>query len=308
MTPAAAMAITPRMGASDWARLLFLSLIWGGSFFLIAIAVQDLPVVTLVALRVSIAAVALWIVVLVSGRRFKPSLAALGAFAVMGAVNNVIPFLLIAWGQTGIPAGLASILNATTPLWTVLVTGYFLSDEPLSLTKICGVTLGLGGVVAMMGLDLLVGHAYSPLAQMAILGAAVSYALASTYGRRFSRMGVDPVVTTAGMVTAASVILVPVALFHDGLPDVTVPLSAWAAVFALGTICTGFAYILFFGILARAGATNISLVTFLVPVSAIGLGWMFLGERLGPAHLLGVAMIAGGLSLIDGRLIKRKGP
>lgn len=302
------MAITPRMGASDWARLLLLSLIWGGSFFLIAIAVQDLPVITLVALRVSIAAVALWIIVLISGRRFKPSLAVLGAFAVMGTVNNVIPFLLIAWGQTGIPAGLASILNATTPLWTVLVTGYFLSDEPLSLTKIAGVTLGLGGVAAMMGLDLLVGHAYNPLAQMAILGAAVSYALASTYGRRFSRMGVDPVVTTAGMVTAASLILLPVALFHDGLPDVTVPLSAWAAVVVLGTVCTGFAYILFFGILARAGATNISLVTFLVPVSAIGLGWMFLGERLGLAHLLGVAMIAGGLSLIDGRLIKRKSP
>lgn len=295
------------MGASDWAQLLLLSLIWGGSFFLISITLRDLPVITLVALRVTIAAMALWAIVLASGRRLHLTIPVLGAFAVMGLINNVIPFLLISWGQTGIPAGLASILNATTPLWTVLVTGYFLSDEPLSMTKICGVTLGLGGVAAMMGLDLLFGQGHSALPQLAVLGAAVSYAFASTYGRRFVRMGVDPIVTTAGMVTASSLMLLPVAFVHDGLPGMAVPATTWLAVLTLGVICTGFAYILFFGILARAGATNISLVTFLVPVSAIGLGWLFLAERLGPAHLLGIAMIAGGLSLIDGRIIRRKG-
>lgn len=303
-----APAIMPGMGASDWARLLLLSLIWGGSFFLTSIVVRDVPVITLVALRLTIAAAALWGVVVITRRPLRLSLAATGALLVMGMVNNVVPFLLIAWGQAQIPAGLASILNATTPLWTVLVTGYFLTDEPLSVTRIAGVTLGLGGVAAMMGLDLLVGQGRAPLPQLAILGAAMSYALASPYGRRFSKMGLDPVVTTAGMVTAASIVLLPVALAVDGVPAATVPLSTWGALAVLGLLCTGVAYVLFFGILARAGATNISLVTFLVPVSAVGLGALFLGERLGLAHLLGVALIAAGLILIDGRLMKGHGP
>ncbi|MDF3606054.1 DMT family transporter [Paracoccus sp. DMF-8] len=304
--PAPQLAISARMAPSDWAQLLLLSLIWGGSFFLIAVAVKGLPVLTIVALRVSIAALVLWGVLLVTGRRMPRGRAVWASFAVMGLANNAIPFSLIVFAQTQIPSGLASILNATTPLWTVLVSAIFLSDEPPSAAKLGGVVLGLGGVAVMMGLDSLAGHGMALLPQMAMLGAAVSYALSGAYGRRFSRMGIDPMASATGMLTASSVMLIPMALATGGIPGPEVALHVWAAVATLGIICTGFAYVLFFGILGRAGATNISLVTFLVPVSAIMLGWLFLGEKLSFAHGIGIAMIAGGLALIDGRLAARR--
>lgn len=305
MTAPAPASISQRMSASDWAQLLLLSVIWGASFFLIGVAVKGMPVLTIVAFRVAIAALVLWAVVLITRRPVPRDPRVWWAFLVMGAINNVIPFSLIVWGQTGIPSGLASILNATTPLWTVLITGMLLTDEPPSLRKLTGVLLGLGGVAIMMGLDTMAGHKMPILPQIAILGAAISYGFAGAYGRRFGRMRIDPMVGAAGMVTGSSVILLPIAFLHDGLPGAVAP-SVWLAVMTLGVVCTGFAYVLYFGILARAGATNISLVTFLVPVSAILLGSIFLHESLGPAHVLGMVMIAGGLILIDGRLGRRR--
>lgn len=296
------------MTPADWTQLFLLSLIWGGSFFFIGVAVKGLPVLTIVALRVAIAALILWLLLTVTGRRMPASRAAWVSFTVMGLLNNVIPFSLIVFAQTQIASGLASILNATTPLFTVLVSAAFLPDEPPSLTKLGGMMLGLMGVAVMMGLDGLSQDGSALLPQMAVLSAAVSYALSGAYGRRFNDMGIDPITSATGMLTASSVILIPVALVFGGLPGPDVALHIWAAVTALGVICTGFAYVLFFGILGRAGATNISLVTFLVPVSAILLGWLFLSERLGLAHAIGIAMIAGGLVLIDGRLTARYRP
>nr|WP_241865433.1 DMT family transporter [Paracoccus salsus] len=292
------------MEAGDWAQLVLLSLLWGGSFFLIAIAVTGLPVLTIVAARVSIAALVLWVIVAATGRAVPRMPSVWLAFLGMGMLNNAIPFGLIVWAQTAIPAGLASILNATTPLWTVLVTAALLSDERASLRKLTGVALGLGGVAVMIGLDTLAGLGHAIWPQLAILGAAISYAFANTFGRRFQRMGVDPVVTAAGMVSGSSVVLVPLALAMDGIPGTDVPTHVWQAVIVLGVVCTGLAYVLYFRVLGRSGATNISLVTFLVPVSAILLGWMFLGETLGLAPLLGMALIAAGLALIDGRLLR----
>lgn len=303
--PAPTAAIDAQMGRAEWAHLLLLSLIWGGSFFLIAIAVTGLPVLTIVTLRVGVAAVVLWLVVALSGARLPRDPAIWGAFLVMGFLNNVVPFGLIVWGQTAIPSGLASILNATTPLWTVIVTSAFLSDESATPAKLAGVVLGLGGVAVMIGLDTLAGLGHAVLPQLAILGAAISYAFAGTYGRRFRRMGVDPITTSAGMVSGSTLILLPVMLAVDGLPGAEVPGTVWLSVILLGVICTGLAYVLYFRILARAGATNLSLVTFLVPVSAILLGWLFLNESLGMAHLVGVLIIAAGLALIDGRLTRR---
>ncbi|MBU3028681.1 DMT family transporter [Paracoccus sp. XHP0099] len=294
------------MGASDWARLLLLSLLWGGSFFLIAVAVTGLPVLTIVALRVSIAAVLLWLIVAVTGRAVPRDRALWLSFLIMGILNNAVPFGLIVWGQTAIPSGLASILNATTPLWTVIVSGLLLSDERATLRKLVGVVLGLGGVAVMIGLDSLAGLGHAVWPQLAILGATISYAFAGTFGRRFGAMGIDPVVAGAGMVTASSAILLPLALLVDGLPGAGVPGRVWLAVAVLGAVSTGLSYLLYFRVLARAGATNLSLVTFLVPVSAILLGWLFLNETLGAAHLLGMALIAGGLALIDGRLLGRR--
>ncbi|AUH35171.1 EamA family transporter [Paracoccus tegillarcae] len=294
------------MGPAEWGQLLLLSLIWGGSFFLIAIAVRDLPVLTIVNARVGVAALVLWAIVLGSRRRIPRDPHLWLAFLIMGFLNNIVPFGLIVWGQTAIPSGLASILNATTPLWTVMISALLLSDEGATPMKLAGVFLGLGGVAVMIGLDTLAGLGHAVLPQLAILGAAISYACAGVFGRRFRSMGVDPIVTAAGMVTASTLLMAPLTLGVDGLSGFDGKSIPWLAVIVLGVLCTGLAYVLYFRILAKAGATNLSLVTFMVPISAILLGWLFLGETLGTAHLLGIAMIAAGLALIDGRLIARR--
>ncbi|MBK4216649.1 DMT family transporter [Paracoccus caeni] len=307
MTVAPAVtSISARMEPGDWAQLILLSVLWGGSFFFIAIAVTGLPVLTIVAVRLMIAALVLWLIVLATGRKAVRDPRAWAAMAVMGLLNNVIPFSLIVFGQTQIPSGLASILNATTPLWTVIVSAAFLPDEGASLRMLAGVVVGLGGVAVMIGLDSLTGLGHAILPQLAILGATVSYAFAGTFGRRFRRMGIDPIVAATGTVTCSALMLAPVALAVDGLPAADVAMPVWMALLALGVISTGLAYVLYFRLLDRVGATNISLVTFLVPVSAIILGWMILNESLGLAHLFGMAVIAAGLALIDGRLLERR--
>ncbi len=303
MTATNSHMISPRMTSGDWAQLLFLSLIWGGSFFLTGIAVRGLEPLTLVAVRISVAAVVLWAVVLARGSRIPRAPRIWGAFLVMGALNNAVPFFLIAWGQQSIPSGLASILNATTPLFTVLIGAAFLADERASARKFAGVLMGLAGVAVKMGLDTFAGQGHALLPQLAVLGAALSYAFAGAYGRRFRRMGLDPILAAAGMVSGAWVIITPSALLLEGVPQ-GVAAPYWLAAITIGIFGTGLAYIIYFNILARAGATSISLVTFLVPVSAILLGWLFLDEILGPAHAIGMAMIALGLMLIDGRLMQ----
>ncbi|WP_374635427.1 DMT family transporter [Paracoccus sp. (in: a-proteobacteria)] len=303
MTATNSHMISPRMTSGDWAQLLFLSLIWGGSFFLTGIAVRGLEPLTLVAVRISVAAVVLWAVVLARGSRIPRAPRIWGAFLVMGALNNAVPFFLIAWGQQSIPSGLASILNATTPLFTVLIGAAFLADERASARKFAGVLMGLAGVAVMMGLDTFAGQGHALLPQLAVLGAALSYAFAGAYGRRFRRMGLDPILAAAGMVSGAWVIITPSALLLEGVPQ-GVAAPYWLAAITIGIFGTGLAYIIYFNILARAGATSISLVTFLVPVTAILLGWLFLDEVLGPAHAIGMAMIALGLMLIDGRLMQ----
>lgn len=305
----AASGQTLRMGRAEWAMLGLLSILWGGSFFFIGVAVRELPTFTLVLLRVSLAALALWAFVLATGRAIPRNRAVWVAFLGMGLLNNVVPFSLIVWGQHTIASGLASILNATTPLWTVLVAGLWLADEPLSGRKLAGVALGLIGVTVMIGLDALGGVGSQVLPQLAVLLGALSYACAGAYGRRFRRLGVDPIVTAAGQVTASVVLLLPVALLVERPWTLAMPsASTWGAVLGLALLSTALAYGLYFPILARAGATNLLLVTFLIPVSAILLGALVLGERLGPQHALGMALIGAGLAAIDGRLWSARPP
>lgn len=297
-------AIRARMSGREWGLMLLLSALWGGSFFFIGTAVRDMPVLTIVLLRVALAAAALWIVVLATGRRVPRGAATWGAFLVMGLLNNVIPFALIVWGQKQIPSGLASILNASTPLWTVLVAGALLSDERASVRKLAGVVMGLGGVAVMMGIDV-IGGQHPLLPQLAVVCASISYGFSAWWGRRFRQIGVDPMVTAAGMLTASTLVLAIPVLALNG-PPIGYPATSWAAVAALALLSSALAYVIYFRILASAGATNISLVTFLVPVSAILLGWLFLDERLGFAQLIGMALIGAGLALIDGRLFARR--
>jgi drug/metabolite transporter (DMT)-like permease len=300
------------MTRSDWTTLVILSLLWGGSFFFTGVALSALPPLTLVVLRVGIAALALNLLLCVGGPRLPrlprdPSIWV--AFFGMGFLNNVAPFCLIVWGQTRIASGLAAILNATTPLFTVAVAHLLTSDERMTGNRLSGVLIGLAGVVVMVGPDAAKGLGTDLLAQVAVLGAALSYACAGLYGRRFARMGVAPLAVATGQVSASSLMLLPVVIAVDrpwGLPMPGLPV--WAATTGTGLLSTAVAYVLYFRILARAGATNLSLVTFLIPISAILLGALILGEHLDPRHLLGMVLIACGLAAIDGRLVRRLFP
>jgi len=203
------------MGAAEWAMLLTLSLLWGGSFFFVGVAVQDLPTLTIVLLRVGLAAATLWLVVWRMGVPVPKGPAIWAAFFAMGLLNNLIPFGLIVWGQASIASGLASILNGTTPLFTAIVAGALLADERLTAAKLAGVALGFAGVALMVGPDALAGLGDAVLAQAAVLGAAVSYAFAAVFGRRFRESGLDPIAVAAGQVTASTLMLAPIAFAMD---------------------------------------------------------------------------------------------
>ncbi|AJC80274.1 DMT superfamily inner membrane transporter protein [Rhizobium etli bv. phaseoli str. IE4803] len=289
-----------RMNAWTWGLLVLLGLIWGGSFFFARIAVQHVPPLTLVFLRLLLAALALH--VYIAGRLdIYPILKARWReFLILGIINNVLPHALIFFGQTRIGAGLAAILNATTPIWTVLIANYLTSDEKLSSAKIAGCLVGLAGTIVLIGPSISTGSEAPLWALLLPVLAAVSYGFAATYGKRFK--GVPSPVTAAGQLTASSLIALPLSLLADRPWELAAPpLDALLAILALALLSTAFAYILYFRIMAMAGATNASLVTLLVPPSAIVLGVLFLGERLSLAELAGMALIGFGLVILDGR-------
>jgi drug/metabolite transporter (DMT)-like permease len=294
------------MNRAEWGILLALALLWGGSFLFIAVGVSALPPLTLVLLRVGLAALVLVAVVRATGERLPTDPRLWAAFAGMALLNNLAPFSLFAWGQTQIASGLASILNATTPLWAVIVGQMFTTDEKATPLKLAGVAVGIAGVAAMIGADALGGLGSNVAAQLACLGATLSYALAGVYGRRFRGLGVPPLVAATGQLAAAALILLPVELIVDRPWTLPVPgAPVLAAIAGLVLLSTALAYVLYFRLLATAGATNVMLVTFLIPVTAILLGAVVLGEVLRPQHALGLAGIALGLLLIDGRLFRR---
>jgi drug/metabolite transporter (DMT)-like permease len=288
------------MGAAEWSLLLLLALVWGGSFFFVRIAVSELPPLTVVLGRVLIGALLLNLIVVASGHRLPSRGRLWGALVVMGLLNNVIPFCLIVWGQTRIASGLASILYASTSLFTVLLAPIFTADERITPARLAGVLVGLVGVAIMIGPDLLVDTGGTTLAKLAILGASIAYALSSIWGRRFC--GIPPAVTAAGQLSVATMVMAPLALVVNRPWALPAPsLRALGAIAALGLLSTTVGYLLSFARLARAGAINGSLVTLLVPPTALLLGALFLGEIVDARDLLGLALIAAGLVVIDGR-------
>ncbi len=308
MTTSNGTEITSIMSMGIWMMLIALSILWGGSFFFVSVAVTALPPLTIVLIRVALAAAVLWSIVWLMRIPLPTSALAWGALLVMGVLNNVIPFSLIVWGQTHIESGLASILNATTPLFGVVLAGLLLSDERFTRLKLLGVFFGFAGTVVMIGPPALQGLGVDTLAQLAIIGAAVSYGLASVFGRRLKVMGISPVMAAAGQVSLSTLLLLPLVLYVDKPLSLPMPaIDVWLALIALAVFSTALAYILYFRILASAGASNLLLVTFLIPVSAIFLGYSFLHERLEAQHFLGMVLIGVGLSAIDGRLWQLRG-
>lgn len=292
------------MGRVEWLLLIILSILWGGSFFFIGVAVKGLPPFTIVVLRVGFAAIALNLFVLARGLRMPRGKTLLLAYLSMGLLNNVIPFSLIVWGQTHIASGLASVLNATTPFFTIIVAHFLTQDEKMSKERLIGVLIGFVGVVFIIGPEALTDFGTNVFAQLAVLVAAISYAFAGVFGRRFQRLGSAPLLTATGQVTASTVVLLPLALVIDQPWRLPMPSwQVWGAILGLALFSTALAYLIYFRILSTAGATNLLLVTFLIPVSAILLGTLILGEQLEAKHFAGMAFLAVGLAVIDGRIL-----
>ncbi len=299
-------AINRPMSAQDWAQLVLLSVLWGGSFLFIGVAVKEIPPLLIVTVRVGLASAALWITLRLMKVAPPRGLAQWRALLGMALLNNVLPFSLFAWAQAHIPSTVASILNATTPLFLVVVAHLFTADERATPARVFGVVAGFLGVAVMLGAAPTLGTGVEIVAELACLAAAASYALSNVYGRRFNRMGVQPIAIAAGQTLVSFIVILPIMLVVVQ-PWTLPPASplAWACVAALALPSTAFAYVLFFRILASAGATNLGLVTFLIPVTAVMLGVTVLGEELAPRHIAGMALIAVGLAAIDGRPWRR---
>jgi drug/metabolite transporter (DMT)-like permease len=288
-----------------WAELLLLATIWGGSFISNRLALNEVPVLTTVTFRVAGACLLLWVYVRLRRLPVPRSPRIWLAFLIMGLLNNALPFTLITWGQLTIPSGLAAIVNASTAIFGVLAAALIFRDERLTARRLTGVILGFTGVAVAIGLQALTTLNLTSLPQLALVAAAVSYALAAVFARRMLG-GLAPQVAAAGMLTGSTVLMVPAALWADGLPSLAHSPGIWAALGYLAVISTAGAYLLYYRVLGMAGAGNLSLVTLLTAPIAILLGALILGEALPPRAYAGFALIALGLLIIDGRLMPRK--
>ena len=288
------------LGITEWMLLVGLSILWGGSYLFMKLAVLTVPLFTIVLGRVSIAALALLIVITISGTGIPKGRRIWLAFFGMGIFNNVIPMSLIVFSQNSISVGLASILNSITPLFTILVAHMTTNDERLTFRKLVGISFGIMGVVMLMGPELVDNFGVAALGEWACLGAALSYACAHTFGRRFVQLGTKPMQTAFGQVVASTVILAPLVIVVDQPWTISDPgFLPVLSILALGLFCTALAYVIYFQILAQSGATAIALVTFMIPPSAILMGWLALGEQISSQDFLGMSLIGVGLFSVN---------
>ncbi|MBS29527.1 MAG: EamA family transporter [Alphaproteobacteria bacterium] len=296
-----------RMTPVEWVLLVVLGTLWGGTFFFNAVALPEVPPLIVILSRVVIASIILWAIVLARGMVVPRNPRIWFDLTVMAASNSAVPFFLIAWGQLHIPSGLAAIMIATTPLYAVVAAHFWTDDEAMTPGKLTGVLLGIVGVVFLIGPGVLGALGTGLMGQLAVIGAAILYALSAIYGRRFAKQEVAPMVVATGQLSMSTVMLLPFAIHFAPPWELTNPsVAAWGALLGLAILSTAVAYLIYFRILATAGAVNILLVNFLVPVSALILGIFVLGEVLTAEQMIGMAFIAAGLALIDGRMFVRR--
>lgn len=293
------------MSVNQWLLLILLSVLWGASFLTVGIATRELPAFTIVLARVALAAAVLAPVMLAFGHRLPLNRQIWQAFLMMSVLNNLIPFTLIVTGQKEIASGLASVLNATTPLWGVVVAHLFTADEKLVANRLAGVLIGLAGVAILVGFDAMLGNSSSLFGAACVLGGAMSYGVSGLWGRRLKTT--PPMVSAVGQLTCSTVLLIPLALIVDRPWQLAMPSQeAVVAIVVLAVLSTALAYVVFFRIMAVSGPSNVLLVTLLIPVSAIAFGHFYLGEPVYLRQLAGAAVIALGLLVLDGRLLKRR--
>ncbi|MCY4333819.1 MAG: DMT family transporter [Litoreibacter sp.] len=286
-----------------WGELLLLSAIWGASFLSIRVALDEVPFVTSVAHRVVWAAIILWAYILIRRLPLPADPRIWGAFLVMGILNNVIPFSLMAWGQLHIETGLTSIFNAATAIFGVLVAALVFTDEKLTPNRLAGVLIGFAGVAVAIGLENLRNFDLRSLAQLAVLAGTLSYACAGAWARK-TLGALPPQLAAAGMLTGSSIVMLPAALLIDGTPSFALQTDTILAVAYYAVIATSGAYLLYYRVLAMAGSGNLMLCTLLIVPVAITLGAVFRGEALSPNALIGFAILAFGLMVLDGRILR----
>lgn len=284
-----------------WFLILLLAGLWSTAFLFTEIVLSAVGPFTAAALRVGFGAVSLLLVAPLLGVRLPIDARTWGVLAVMGLLNNAVPFTLITLGQTGITSGMAAILNATTPVFTVIAAHLLTSDEKIGANKLAGIALGIAGVVALLGQDAAPGGGDSMVGQALVLAAACSYAAASLWGRRLR--GLPAMTAASGQLVCSSLMIIPLAWSMEAPALSAVPAGTWAAAAAQGALATGLAYVVYFAALKRAGSTNLMLVTLLMPPGAVLLGWLLLDETLAVSDGLGLALILAGLLAIDGRLV-----
>ena len=297
------------MTGGDWGIILFLSLLWGGAFLMIALGLRSFPPITLAFMRMALAVPFMLLALKYLGQRLPTDGRSWRKLFVLGGLNAAFPFMLFFWGQSYISTGLGSILNATTPLWGVVLAHLFTRDEKATPSRILGVLLGLAGIVVMVGTGALKGMTSDVLAQIACLSATVLYALAAIYGRTLSQSTMTPIVVATGQVFTAAILILPFMMVFDHPWTLPFPRwDAWIGAIGLAIPSTAFAYFLYFRLIDRAGASNAMLVAFIMPVVAIFLGVVALGESVSVKDMLGATLIALGLVAIDGRLFAKLAP
>lgn len=291
-----------QMDARDWARLVVLSVLWGATFFFTGVALKELPPLTLVFLRLSIATLILLPVVWISGVRWPKGVSGWWPYVVMAFINNAVPFSLIVMGQTYIPSGLASVINATTPVFTVLIAAAF-GAERLIWRRVAGVLIGLLGVVILRGFDFDI-HSRQTIGIMLGLGATVCFGLSALWATRRLSHAVPLGAATFQLISASLMMLV-LSFAVDRPWQLQMPgLVTWAAILGLAALSTALGFIIFFQIIMRSGASNVVLVTLLVPVSALLLGYFILHEQIVAREIAGALVIASALLVMDGRIFR----
>jgi drug/metabolite transporter (DMT)-like permease len=294
----------PRLDGRGWALLIALAFLWGVSFIFIKVAADAVPVFTLVFFRVGLAALVLLGIVQARRLTYPTRAAIYGRYLVMGFLNNLVPFTLIAFATTRLGAGSASILNATTPMFALIAAHLATHDEKITPAKLAGILLGIGGVAVMSGGEAVAGLGGDLVAVGAMLVATLGYGLSAVYGRRFA--GIDPTVSATCQLGAATILVLPLMLLVDRPWALEMPGAApIASLVALAVFSTALAYIIYWALLVSAGGTNTMLVTLLIPVSALFFAWLLLGEGVSLVEAGGMTLIGLGLVVIDGRVFRR---
>lgn len=293
-----------RMGWTEWGMLVLCAVLWGSAYVFNKIAIRELPHLTITLARLVIAAGFMQIVLRWAGLKLSRDPKIWGAFFIMTLLSNIGPYLLVLKGQMGTTSGLAAVLTATTPLFTILLAHWFTRDERLSANKVIGVLVGIAGVAIVVGAEAWNGLSGSVTAKLTLVAASLMYAVGSIYAKRFSAM--PPLVIAASVMLSGAIVALPLALVFDRPWTLPVPsLDVIIAVLLTGVFGSALAAITYFRVFTVSGATNAMLVTLLLPVTPVIGGALYLGERLELREILGAVVIMLALAIIDGRIVRR---